>query len=205
MLVEMAQQRNEPIPALLYNSSVIAGMANGDGYERFDGGSYVVSVSEDENDDDREERRESRREEKREQLDDDVQEGKGKEKKKKEKEESLEDWEEEERRSVKLGLGDFVFYSVLVGRAALYDIVTVFTCFIGIVAGLFATLVLLTIYRQVYGVFLFVLNLFSSHSLALQALPALPISIALAMLFFFATRVFVIPFVAILGVDSVLI
>ena len=36
-------------------------------------------------------------------------------------------------RSVKLGLGDFVFYSVLMGRAALYDITTVFTCFIAII------------------------------------------------------------------------
>jgi presenilin 1 len=35
--------------------------------------------------------------------------------------------------TIKLGLGDFVFYSVLVGRAAMYDVITVVAAFIGII------------------------------------------------------------------------
>jgi len=37
-----------------------------------------------------------------------------------------------ESKSFKLGLGDFVFYSVLVGRASMYDFTTCTTCFISI-------------------------------------------------------------------------
>ena len=77
------------------------------------------------------------------------------------------------RTGMQLGLGDFVFYSFLVGRAALYDWTTVFSTFIAIVFGLLATLVLLSVYNR--------------------ALPALPISIFLGIIFYFSTNAAVIP------------
>ncbi|KAG0620303.1 hypothetical protein M758_4G206100 [Ceratodon purpureus] len=76
---------------------------------------------------------------------------------------------------LKLGLGDFVFYSVLVGRAAMYDLMTVYACYLAIVAGLGATLILLAVWQR--------------------ALPALPISISFGVLFYFLARLFLDPFV----------
>jgi presenilin 1 len=51
--------------------------------------------------------------------------------------------------SVKLGLGDFIFYSLLVGRAAMTDTLTAAACYIGIVAGLGATLAALAVVHHV--------------------------------------------------------
>lgn len=78
-----------------------------------------------------------------------------------------------------------MFYSVLVGRAALYDIVTVFTSFVGIVIGLVFTLLCLAIFRR--------------------ALPALPFSIALGILFYFLTKWCLLPMVLFLGANSVML
>lgn len=46
------------------------------------------------------------------------------------------------------GLGDFVFYSVLVSKAALYGFTAWAVCTVVIIFGLGATLVLLAMYRM---------------------------------------------------------
>jgi len=38
--------------------------------------------------------------------------------------------------AIKLGLGDSIFYSIMVGRAAMYDMMTVYSCYLAIIAGL---------------------------------------------------------------------
>ena len=75
--------------------------------------------------------------------------------------------------SIKLGLGDFVFYSVLVSRAAVHGFSTCIACGLVILGGLGITLVLLAVFQK--------------------ALPALPVSIFLGVLFYLCTRVFIVP------------
>ena len=76
---------------------------------------------------------------------------------------------------LKLGLGDFVFYSILVAEASKSSAMTAVTSFVAILAGLCATLFLVTVCRK--------------------ALPALPISIIAGLLVYFLTRYAIQPFV----------
>lgn len=87
--------------------------------------------------------------------------------------------EEEEQRkmpnSIRLGLGDFIFYSVLVSKASLFSFTTFAVCVLAILVGLLLTLVLLAIRGK--------------------ALPALPISICFGVLFYLPTRFVIRPWI----------
>ena len=79
------------------------------------------------------------------------------------------------KNSIKLGLGDFIFYSVLVANAVLHSFTTFAACMLVILAGLGGTLVLLAVYKH--------------------ALPALPISIGLGVVFYLLTRELIEPWI----------
>ena len=80
-----------------------------------------------------------------------------------------------ERNTIRLGLGDFIFYSVLVAKAAQYSFATFAACVLVILAGLGGTLVLVSVYHH--------------------ALPALPISIVLGVVFYLVTRFSIEPWI----------
>ncbi|XP_051561147.1 presenilin-2 [Myxocyprinus asiaticus] len=156
MLVETAQERNEPIfPALIYSSAMV----------------WMVGMADNSNQDLADERQHTEGEARAQEgveSDDDASQGR------RQRYSAEEDLEED--RGVKLGLGDFIFYSVLVGKAAATggDWNTTLACFVAILIGLCLTLLLLAIFKK--------------------ALPALPISITFGLVFYFSTDNLVRPF-----------
>lgn len=80
-------------------------------------------------------------------------------------------------RFFKLGLGDFIFYSLLVGRAATWSFVAWIACYVAVMLGLVGTLCSLLFLRG-----------------RVPALPALPISIFLGVATFFLSKYLVSPF-----------
>jgi presenilin 1 len=79
------------------------------------------------------------------------------------------------KNTIRLGLGDFIFYSVLVAKAAEYSYTTFVVCMLVILSGLGGTLVLLSVFHH--------------------ALPALPISIILGIFFYLMTRFLIEPWI----------
>ncbi|CAH1722851.1 presenilin homolog [Aphis gossypii] len=159
ILVELAEERNEQIfPALIYSSTVVYMMNRSDSVDSTTDSQngFTRTWVEEHQQPQTEEVRVCRR------------------------------LMDEEDKGVKLGLGDFIFYSVLVGKASSYgDWNTTLACFVAILIGLCLTLLLLAIFRR--------------------ALPALPISITFGLVFYFATRGLVKPFADMLASQQVFI
>jgi len=164
ILVETAQQRNEQIfPSLIYSAGVV----------------YALVGATDNNQDPQEQpeappRRQNRRRQEGAVVDDAQH----------PQQQPLEENPEEEDRGIKLGLGDFIFYSILVGKASSYgDWNTTIACFVAIMVGLCLTLMFLAIFRR--------------------ALPALPFSIAFGLVFYFATSEVITPFTDTLSAEQI--
>lgn len=93
---------------------------------------------------------------------------------------------EDDERGVKLGLGDFIFFSVLVGKASSYgDWTITMSCYVSVLVGLCLTLSLLTLLRK--------------------ALPALPISIGFGLTSALLSYFFAVPLASDLTVYQIFV
>lgn len=94
--------------------------------------------------------------------------------------------EEEFERGVRLGLGDFIFYGVLIGKASCErDWVVTLSCYVSILVGLSVTLLLLATLKK--------------------PLPALPVSISLGLVSFSLSLYYGAPFSERLAVEQIFI
>jgi presenilin 1 len=91
----------------------------------------------------------------------------------------------EKESGLKLGLGDFVFYSVLVGRVSLSDWVTTVSCMVAVISGLIATIFILVLLKK--------------------PLPALPISIFFGGIFYFVGSITLLPMIQQLMINDSLL
>ena len=85
---------------------------------------------------------------------------------------------DQEEKDIKLGMGDFVFYSLLMAAATKYDNHwnSIISCYIAILVGLSMTIILLAVFHK--------------------PLPALPISLTFGIIFNFATSHLITPFLS---------
>ncbi|KAM8947169.1 presenilin-2-like isoform 1-T1 [Pelodytes ibericus] len=166
MLVETAQERNEPIfPALIYSSAMVWTVGMADSPRAVERTHQELA---DDDDDDISDNINIPSQVDSEVIETRIQTPNNP---------SISTDDAEEERGVKLGLGDFIFYSVLVGKAAATasgDWNTTLACFVAILIGLCLTLLLLAVFKK--------------------ALPALPISITFGLVFYFSTDNILRPF-----------
>ncbi|KAJ3105774.1 Presenilin-1 [Phlyctochytrium planicorne] len=185
LLIESSKQNQREIPALLYTAAVWVGMATPPSPQHLHASSRSItetvgdrSVHHTASTADlirREEEEEERERQagtpagERERLSDNAR-REGEEP----REEGNVDEEDDEGTGLKLGLGDFVFYSVLIARAALFDWITTVAVMVAVLTGMNLTIFLLAIWHK--------------------ALPALPISIAFGLLFYFVSSITLTPY-----------
>ncbi|KAJ3077021.1 hypothetical protein HDU98_009422 [Podochytrium sp. JEL0797] len=179
LLIETSKKQNREIPALLYTAGPTMMMAAPDASRKRSedmemsvlpartvtrDGAYML-----EDEDDAVDRREN--------VDARVEEDRmdSRASRRREGGESEEEEDGDDQSGMKLGLGDFVFYSVLASRAALSDWVPTTAVTIALLTGLNFTIFLLVLWQK--------------------ALPALPFSIAFGLLFYFTTGLCLVPFV----------
>ncbi|KAF0990443.1 hypothetical protein HZS_2446 [Henneguya salminicola] len=85
-----------------------------------------------------------------------------------------------------LGLGDFVFFGILIGKASLYeDMNVIFCCYVAVVFGFLITFLILICLGR--------------------ALPALPVSLILGLIVYFSSAYLVSPFFSFISENRLII